>query len=87
MPAKLPEKGLSRRRGLYVSTVVPFRIIALVSKHEESSTTTNSVPGGKKGKSLGSACFFFIYILLFSKDCLKLTVKTFIMIIQNYLLF
>lgn len=48
MPAKLPEKGLSRNRGLYVSTVVPFRMIALVSKHEESSTTTNSVPGGKK---------------------------------------
>lgn len=51
MPAKLPEKGLSRSRGLYVSTVVPFRMIALVSKHEESSTTTNSVPGGGKKKT------------------------------------
>lgn len=27
-----------------MSTVVPFRIIALVSEHDESSTTTNSVP-------------------------------------------
>lgn len=44
IPARLPEKGLSSRRGLYVRTVVPFRIMAFVSRHDESSTTTNSVP-------------------------------------------
>lgn len=52
MPDKLPEKGLSKSRGLYVSTVVPFRMIALVSKQEESSTTTNSVPINKQATEM-----------------------------------
>lgn len=47
MLARLPEKGLSSRRGLYVSTVVPLRMMAFVSRQDESSTTTNSVPGRK----------------------------------------
>lgn len=47
-PARLPEKGLSFKRGLYVRTAVPFRMMALVSWQEESSTTTNSVPKTKQ---------------------------------------
>lgn len=31
IPARLPEKGLSFKRGLYVKTAVPFRMTALVS--------------------------------------------------------
>lgn len=47
-PARLPENGLSFKRGLYVRTAVPFRMMALVSWQEESSTTTNSVPKTKQ---------------------------------------